>query len=103
MLLIGELLQNRDLDIRPVGFIDDDPAKRGLRVEGIPVVGRREDLPGLVRQYGVTELLVSMRDIDNTEMHALLIECRGLGVTLRRMRFSIDEVRSVAAVVRHDR
>ena len=103
VLLIGELLQNRDLDIRPVGFIDDDPAKRGLRVEGIPVVGRREDLPGLVRQYGVTELLVSMRDIDNAEMHALLIECRGLGVTLRRMRFSIDEVRSVAAVVRHDR
>jgi UDP-GlcNAc:undecaprenyl-phosphate/decaprenyl-phosphate GlcNAc-1-phosphate transferase len=103
MLLINELLQNRDLDIRPIGFIDDDPAKRGLRVEGVPVVGRREDLPAVVRQYGVTELLVSMRDIDATEMNGLLVECRRLGLTLRRMRFSIDEVRSVVSVVRHDR
>ncbi len=103
VLLIGELLQNRDLDIRPVGFIDDDPSKRGLRVEGVPVVGRREDLPVLVSQYGVTELLVSMRDVDASDMNALLIECRALGLTLRRMRFSIDEVRSVVAVVRHDR
>ncbi len=31
-----------------VGFVDDDPAKLGLRVGGTPVLGRIDDLPALV-------------------------------------------------------
>ena len=102
-LLARELLENRDLGIMPVGFLDEDITKRRLRIEGLPVLGTGADLPGAVEQYRIAELLVSIRDIDNDRLAALLGECRRLGITLRRMRFSVDEIRSVVTVVRHDR
>ena len=38
-LLVRELLQNRDIGILPIGFIDDDARKQNLLIEGIPVLG----------------------------------------------------------------
>ena len=38
-LLVRELLQNREIGILPIGFIDDDVRKQNLFIEGIPVLG----------------------------------------------------------------
>ena len=35
-LVLREILRNPDLGLRPVGFVDDDPRKRGMRVDGVP-------------------------------------------------------------------
>src|SRR3954447_25558218 len=44
-LLLRELLRNPDLGLRPVGFVDDDPRKRGMRVDrGLAVLGTTQDL-----------------------------------------------------------
>ena len=41
-LLLREILRNPDLGYRPVGFVDDDPRKRGARVDrGVEVLGAR--------------------------------------------------------------
>jgi FlaA1/EpsC-like NDP-sugar epimerase len=44
-LLARELLQNPDLKLMPVGFLDDDTAKQRLRIDGLRVLGRLSDLP----------------------------------------------------------
>src|SRR5205807_2325214 len=38
-MLLGLLRENPHLGYRPVGFIDDDPLKRGLAINGLPVMG----------------------------------------------------------------
>ena len=46
----GELIV-RDLrkkGHRPIGFVDDDPLKKGETIQGIKVMGTREDLPRIV-------------------------------------------------------
>ena len=44
-LLLREILRNPDLGMRPVGFVDDDPRKQGVRVDrGLDVLGTTEDL-----------------------------------------------------------
>lgn len=100
-LLVRELLQNREAGFVPVGFIDDDPQKRRLSVEGIPVLGGSHQLADIVARHAIAEVLVSVRDVGPGRLADLLDECNALGVTLRRMRFSIDEVRS-PTVLRHD-
>ena len=41
-LVLREIVRNRGLGLQPVGFLDDDPRKRGLRIEGVKVRGNTE-------------------------------------------------------------
>lgn len=93
-LLVREVLQNPDAGLMPVGFIDDDPRKRRLRVEGIPVLGDRSSLADVIGRHGVSEVVISIRDLEAGRLEELMDECSRLGVSLRRMRFSIDEIRT---------
>ena len=55
-LLVRELLQNRDIGILPVGFIDDDARKQNLLIEGIPVLGAITSLGAIISRHQVSEL-----------------------------------------------
>jgi UDP-GlcNAc:undecaprenyl-phosphate/decaprenyl-phosphate GlcNAc-1-phosphate transferase len=102
-LLVRELLQNPDMNIQPVGFIDDDPEKQHLRIEGIRVLGTSADLATLSSRYTVGEVLISIRDLDAQRLEWTLNVCRRLGLRLRWMRFNVEEIRSVPAAFRHER
>jgi UDP-GlcNAc:undecaprenyl-phosphate GlcNAc-1-phosphate transferase len=102
-LLVRELLQNPSLGIVPVGFLDDDIRKHRLTVEGVPVLGGWQELPAIARRHQVAEVLVSIRELDSTRLPELLAQCNRLGLSLRRMRFCIDEIRSAVTIVRHER
>ena len=40
-----ELEHNEQLNYNVMGFVDDDPAKRGMKIQGIKVLGNTEELP----------------------------------------------------------
>jgi len=44
-LLAREFLQNPRWQYRPVGFVDDDPRLRGVRIHSVTVLGDRHDIP----------------------------------------------------------
>jgi len=44
----------------PLGFVDDNPAKTGTRIHGVPVLGTRAVLPALIEQYEPAELLLAV-------------------------------------------
>lgn len=91
-LLLRELLQNHELGLRPVGFIDDARAKRRVKIDGVPVAGTVADLPALLDRLGIEEVLVSVRDLAPAQLARLLDACAGRNVAVRRMRFALDEV-----------
>src|SRR5436190_342607 len=43
-LVLREILRNPSLRLNPVGFVDDDPLKRGMRVDGVRVLGPTSEL-----------------------------------------------------------
>ena len=51
-------LPNGDHEI--IGLVDDSPEKGNLLIHGRPVLGTIEDLPGLVRDHSIDEVLVAM-------------------------------------------
>ena len=99
-LVLRELSQNRQLHLDPVGFIDDDASKQRLRVDGIPVLGTSDDLETVAAKMSVAELIISVRQIDNERIDAIRKRCATLGISVRRMRFNIDELRPTPTVVR---
>ena len=47
---------------RVIGFVDDDVRKHGSRLLGYRVLGGREDLPALIADHGVEEVLIAIND-----------------------------------------
>ena len=97
-LLVRTLLEDRSHAVAPVGFIDDDPAKRRLRLEGVPVLGTFGDLSGLIAKHEIAEVIVSIKALDRTRLAEAAALCRDRGVTIRSMRFALEEIGPVPAV-----
>ncbi|MDB4886641.1 MAG: polysaccharide biosynthesis protein CapD [Gemmatimonadetes bacterium] len=59
-LMVRELLENGQLGISPVGFLDDDPAKQGLRLHNVPVLGTIADLDRVAAELDATEVIIAI-------------------------------------------
>ncbi len=62
--VITELLGDPDSPYLPVALLDDDPAKRKLRIMGVPVVGGRSQLAVAAGQYRAETLLIAIPSAD---------------------------------------
>ncbi len=58
--LVRSMLRDRRSPYLPLGFVDDDPAKQGLSIHGIKVLGPRRELPKLIADHNVESLLIAM-------------------------------------------
>jgi hypothetical protein len=58
-----------------VGFVDDDLYKQGLRIGGVRVLGRREDIPRLVASDDIGILIFAIHNIGQPERKRLLEIC----------------------------
>jgi FlaA1/EpsC-like NDP-sugar epimerase len=55
-----EMLDSEKSRYLPVGFVDDDPAKRGSKLHGVKILGTRADIPKILRLIPVDEVLVAI-------------------------------------------
>ena len=81
--LVREMTRNDRLGYRPVGFIDDDPAKKGLRIHGVKVRGNRDDIPRLVARHEVDEILIAIPSATAEEIRPIVDICRGLDIKIK--------------------
>lgn len=58
--LVRNLKREEKAGLWPVGFLDDDPRKRGLFIHGVPVLGPRDRLPEVMRSTGVDTVIIAM-------------------------------------------
>ena len=59
-MLVREMRNNPSVGMEPVGYVDDNSAKAGMRIRGLPVLGTREAIPKLVRQFKIAQVLIAM-------------------------------------------
>jgi FlaA1/EpsC-like NDP-sugar epimerase len=64
VLVLNEIRTNPTLGIQVRGFIDDDPYKKGISIQGIPVLGNSEDIPGLVQKHAIDEIIIAIPSAD---------------------------------------
>jgi UDP-GlcNAc:undecaprenyl-phosphate GlcNAc-1-phosphate transferase len=91
-LLLREVLNNAQLRITPVGFLDDDPLKKGKRIHGLRVLGGNGSLRAICAEQRVEEVLVSSVKVAEERLEELRRDCEATGVTLKRMRIQFEEI-----------
>jgi FlaA1/EpsC-like NDP-sugar epimerase len=70
--LLREINKNPNLPYHPVGFLDDDTSKHGLRIHNVPVLGLIESLPELVERHNVTRIIIAMPSASRGELRRVL-------------------------------
>jgi len=91
-ILLREILNNKNLHLKPIGFIDDDILKSGKKIQGFPILGQYGDLDALCLKYPVSGILVSFRDPEPGQYARLTQFCEDNGLFLKRFSVCIDPV-----------
>ncbi len=81
---------------RVVGYVDDDLYKQQMRIRGANVLGRREDIPQLVRKYDIGIILFAIHNIPEEERRSVLEICKS---TPARVVFAPDLLASLRHAV----
>ncbi len=89
-LVMQEIEGNRDLGLALVGFIDDDIGKQNRRFMGYPVFGGKDCLKEVVDRQGISEVVISFRNMDKDALNSLKKECSTLDVNLSHLRVLIE-------------
>jgi FlaA1/EpsC-like NDP-sugar epimerase len=84
-LVVREILRNRELGLRPVGFVDDDPAKRRLRIDGVRVRGTTDDLPRILDEAEPGEVIIAIPSAPGTLRKTVVRACRERGIPVRTL------------------
>jgi len=66
-----------------VGFIDDNPRVRGIRIHGVPVLGGVGDLAEVARRQNAEEVIIALPRPTREQLRRIIEVCRGQRLTFR--------------------
>lgn len=79
--VVREILESPWSKFMPVGFLDDDTAKRGKSIHGVPVLGRIDQINRL--RTGFDEILIAIPSIKGEQMRRIVDLCKETGKRFR--------------------
>ncbi|HEY4811875.1 MAG TPA: nucleoside-diphosphate sugar epimerase/dehydratase [Solirubrobacteraceae bacterium] len=103
-MVAREIMRNRDLSLTPVGFIDDDPAKRGLRIEGLRVRGNtEEELQRILDEAEPDEVIIAIPSAPGSTRARIVRECRARSIPVRTLPTVFELLQTRGALSRQMR
>ncbi len=84
-LLVREMQRNRTLASTPVGFVDDDPRKKDLRIHGVRVLGTTDELAHLLRDNRPDEVLIAMPSAPGDLRRKIVEVTRAEGIPVKTL------------------
>ncbi|HXG87703.1 MAG TPA: hypothetical protein VNJ02_05140 [Vicinamibacterales bacterium] len=88
-MLIREMRANQAWNMRPIGFLDDDPIKRSRYVMGVLVQGSLDDLPHILSKHDIDEIVISAAAISEEREAQIRAAGEAAGKRVRRLFLAI--------------
>jgi FlaA1/EpsC-like NDP-sugar epimerase len=103
-MVVREILRNRELGLVPVGFLDDDPSKRRLRIDGVRVRGSTEaDLPRVLDEAEPDEVIIAIPSAPGSTRARIVRECRARAIPVRTLPTVFELLQTRGALARQMR
>lgn len=61
--ILRSILSSRDSPYYPVGFVDDNPIKKGISIHGVRVLGKIEDIPAIAQKGKIKNLIIALPSV----------------------------------------
>ena len=81
--IVRELRRNPSIGYLPVGFVDDNASKVGIKIHGIKVLGTTELLPELIDQHDVQCVLIAILSAPGSMVQRVIRKCKQCNVEFR--------------------
>jgi FlaA1/EpsC-like NDP-sugar epimerase len=81
--MLREIRDNPRLNYEVVGFLDDDPKKKGMRIHGIPVLGSLPRINDMAYRDEMDEILIAVPSASAKQMRRIIEACEGTGLKSR--------------------
>jgi FlaA1/EpsC-like NDP-sugar epimerase len=84
-LLVRDMLSDANYNCWPVGFVDDDPIKRRMKIHGIPVIGTIDEIKTLAGRLEAHEIIVAIPSGSTTVKQRILAASEGCAVPIKTL------------------
>ena len=81
--VVHDLKRNPKVDLKAVGFVDDDRSNQGLRIQGVKVVGTIRDLPELIKKLAVDCVLIAIPSASGSKVEQIISSCRACRIEFK--------------------
>jgi len=71
-----ELKHDSQLNLKPIGFIDDDPSKHGIRIHGLTVLGSSDCMSKILRRLRIRCVLIAIPSASGSQIEQIIAKCR---------------------------
>jgi FlaA1/EpsC-like NDP-sugar epimerase len=83
--VVSELRRNPGLRSVPIGFVDDDPRKQGMRIGGLKVLGTTSQLPRILDGAEPDEVIIAIPSAPGTLRQRVVTACRERQIPVRTL------------------
>ena len=84
-LVAVELRRNPELRKYPIGFVDDDPRKQGMRMAGLKVLGTTDELARVLDDSEPDEVVIAIPSAPGVVRQRVVTACRARGIPVRTL------------------
>jgi FlaA1/EpsC-like NDP-sugar epimerase len=84
-MVVRELQLNPNLGSTAIGFIDDDPRKRGMRMLGLKVLGTTDEIAPILDETGPDEVVIAIPSAPGTLRGQVVAACREREIPVRTL------------------
>ena len=74
--IVRELKQNSSLNYNPVGFVDDDLSKKGVKIHGVKVLGSTDELHELIIEHRASCVMIAIPQVKGRLVERIIAKCR---------------------------
>jgi FlaA1/EpsC-like NDP-sugar epimerase len=99
-LVARELAARPDLGMQPIGFVDDDPAKLGTHIAGLPVLSTTANIERIARELGARQVLISMASAPGKAVRSVMKLCEAASLPVKIIPGLFEIINGAAALSR---
>ena len=81
--LLAREMQRYPTGYRAIGFVDDDPTKRGMLLRGLEVIGATLDLAAIAKEERAAEVIIAMPSASPREIRRVVELCESTGLPFK--------------------
>ena len=103
--ILREIRDNSSLNLKVIGFLDDNRNKIGRKIHGVPVLGLASEISSAIKKVRADEALIALPSATGSQMRKIVEHCKESGIPFKTVpgygelingRVSVKSIRDVA-------